>query len=56
MGERASLYFPFVLAVLFPPVGVMLGAVEWRKDRNVAVRLISVSLLAVVVWILILAL
>jgi len=50
MGERLSEYFPFILAVLFPPVGVLLGAVEFPKDRELGVRLIAVSLLAAVVW------
>ena len=50
MAERVNAYFPFVLAVLFPPVGVLLGAVEWPKDRAVAMQLITVSLLAAVVW------
>jgi uncharacterized membrane protein YqaE (UPF0057 family) len=52
MGERLSLYFPFILAVLFPPVGVLLGAIEWPKDRELGMRLIAVSLLAAVVWFL----
>jgi uncharacterized membrane protein YqaE (UPF0057 family) len=50
MGERLTEYFPFILAVLFPPVGVLLGAVEWPKDRELGMRLISISLLAGVVW------
>jgi len=50
MGERLSEYFPFILAVLMPPVGVLLGAIEWPKDRELGMRLISVSLLAAVVW------
>jgi hypothetical protein len=51
MGARLSLYFPFVLAVLFPPVGILLGAVEYPKDRELSMRLIAVSLLAGVVWV-----
>jgi hypothetical protein len=54
MGERLSAYFPFILAVLFPPVGILLGAIEWPKNRELGMRLISVSLLAVVVWVLVL--
>jgi hypothetical protein len=50
MGDRLSAYFPFILAVLFPPVGVLLGAVEYSKDRELSIRLIAVSLLAAVVW------
>ena len=50
MGERLSLYFPYILAVLFPPVGILLGAIEWPKDRELGMRLIAVALLATVVW------
>lgn len=53
MAERLNAYFPFILAVLFPPVGVLLGAVEYSKDRALSLRLIAVSLLAAVVWALI---
>jgi hypothetical protein len=56
MGERLALYFPFILAVLFPPVGILLGAIEWPKDRELGMRLIAVSLLAAVVWVLLLIL
>ena len=31
MGERLSAYFPFILAVLLPPVGVLLGVVEMQR-------------------------
>ena len=50
MSERLGAYFPFILAVLFPPVGVLLGAIEWPKDRELGMRLIAISLLAGVVW------
>ena len=50
MGERAAIYVPFALAVLFPPVGVVLGAIGLKEDRDTGMRLIVVSLLAAVVW------
>ena len=50
MGERLTEYFPFILAVLLPPVGVLLGFVEMQKDREAGVRIIVVALLAAVVW------
>jgi hypothetical protein len=56
MSERLTLSFPFILAILFPPVGILLGAIEWPKDRELGMRLIAVSLLAMVVWIVLLVL
>ena len=53
MGERAAIYVPYALAVLFPPVGVILGAVGLREDREMGMRLIAISLLAAVVWVFI---
>ena len=55
MGERLGEYFPYILAVLFPPVGVLLGAVEFPKDRDQGMRLITVSVLAALVWALLLS-
>ena len=52
MGKRLGFYFPFVLAVLLPPVGVMLGVVALQTDRDQGMRLIAVSLLAAIVWVL----
>jgi hypothetical protein len=53
MGERATIYVPYVLAVLFPPVGVVLGAIGLKEDRELGMRLIAISLLAAVVWVFI---
>jgi hypothetical protein len=50
MGERITRSFPFVIAVILPPAGVILGFVEMQQDREAGVRLIVVSLLAAVVW------
>ncbi len=50
MGERVGEYLPFILAVLFPPVGVLLGAIELQKDRDLGMRLIAVAVLAAIVW------
>ena len=52
MGERLSEYFPFILAVLLPPVGVLLGAVEMQRDREAGMRIVAVALLAAIVWVL----
>jgi hypothetical protein len=52
MGKQLNAYFPFALAVLLPPVGVMLGAVALQSDRAQGMRLIAVSMLAAIVWVL----
>jgi hypothetical protein len=50
VGERVAGIFPFVIAVLLPPAGALLGLVEMREDRELGIRLIVVSGLAAVVW------
>jgi hypothetical protein len=52
VGDRLSAYFPFVLAVLLPPVGVLLGLIEMQRDRETGIRLVVVALLAALVWVL----
>ncbi|MEI7625211.1 MAG: hypothetical protein WCK06_03600 [Actinomycetota bacterium] len=51
MSERANAIFPFAIAVVLPPAGILLGLLALtQEDRGVAIRLIVVSLLAAVVW------
>jgi hypothetical protein len=50
MGERLTAIFPFAIAVLLPPAGLLLGFVELRQDRELGMRLIVVAVLAAVVW------
>ena len=53
MGERASTIFPFGIAVVLPPAGVLLGALNIQQgQRDLGMRLIAVSLLAAIVWVL----
>jgi hypothetical protein len=53
MGERASNIFPFGIAVVLPPAGLLLGLLNIQQEnRALGVRLILVSLLAAVVWVL----
>ncbi|HEY8083447.1 MAG TPA: hypothetical protein VIE64_07845 [Solirubrobacterales bacterium] len=54
MGSRASTIFPFAIAIILPPAGVLLGFVELRQDRELGIRLIAVAILAAVVWTLLL--
>jgi hypothetical protein len=50
VGERLSQIFPFAIAVVLPPAGLLLGLVELREDRELGIRLIVVAVLAAVVW------
>lgn len=50
MSERLAELFPFAIAVVLPPAGLLLGAVELREDRDQGIRLLVVSALAAVVW------
>ncbi len=53
MGERASNLFPFGIAVVLPPAGLLLGLLNIQQDqRDLGIRLIVVSILAAVVWVL----
>ena len=53
MSSRASTLFPFAIAVLLPPAGLILGLAALQKpDRELGTRLIVVSLLAALVWVL----
>jgi hypothetical protein len=50
MASRVSTIFPFVIAVLLPPAGLLLGLVELRQDRERGIRLLVVAVLAAVIW------
>jgi len=53
VGERASNLFPFGIAVVLPPAGLLLGLLNIQQDqRDLGIRLIVVSILAAVVWVL----
>jgi hypothetical protein len=53
MGERASNLFPFGIAIVLPPAGLLLGLLNLQQEnRELGIRLILVSLLAAVVWVL----
>jgi len=52
---RLAVVFPFLLAVLLPPAGLLIGLSQLQKhgeERNLGVRLIVVSVLAAIVWVL----
>jgi hypothetical protein len=51
MGERASQLFPFGIAIVLPPAGLILGLLNIQQDeKELGVRLIVVSVLAAIVW------
>ena len=53
MGKRAPSLFPFGIAVVLPPAGVLLGLLSFQQgDRDLGKRLIAVSVLAAIVWVL----
>jgi hypothetical protein len=55
VAEFAARIFPFAIAVLLPPAGILLGLAGIpQEDRELGVRLIVVSVLAAVVWALLL--
>jgi hypothetical protein len=55
MNRRATEVFPFAIAVVIPPAGLLIGILQLtQEDRNTGVRIIIVALLAAVVWALLL--
>jgi hypothetical protein len=53
VGERATSLFPFGIAVVLPPAGFLLGILNLlQENRVLGIRLILVSLLSAVVWVL----
>jgi hypothetical protein len=52
VSGRLSSLFPFVIAVILPPAGLILGLAALREERDLGIRLIAVALLAALVWVL----
>ena len=50
MLERASVLFPFAIAVVLPPAGALIGLFTLREDRELGIRLIVVAVLAALIW------
>jgi small neutral amino acid transporter SnatA (MarC family) len=50
MRERAAAIFPFAIAVVLPPAGVLIGISAMNTDRELGTRIIVVAALAMVVW------
>lgn len=43
--------FPFLIAVLLPPAGLLIGLSQLDKDRELGLRILAVALPASVVWV-----
>lgn len=55
MKESATALFPFAIAVVLPPAGLLIGALQYtQEDKQLGVRLMVVALLAGVAWALLL--
>jgi len=51
MLDRLAAMFPFAIAVLLPPAGLLIGLSQLDKDRELGLRVAFVSMLASVVWV-----
>jgi hypothetical protein len=51
MLDRLAALFPFAIAVLLPPAGLLIGLSQLEKDRELGLRIAFVSMLASVVWV-----
>jgi hypothetical protein len=53
---RAAALFPFAIAVILPPAGLIIGLLQVAQgDRDSGLRLVVVSILAALVWALLIA-
>jgi hypothetical protein len=52
MGDWIPKAFPFAIAVVLPPAGLVLGLAALGEDRELGLRVMAVAVLAAVVWVL----
>lgn len=53
MGEKANRIFPFVLAFVLPPAGVILGLLYVQQgDPELGWRLVGAAVLGAILWVL----
>ena len=50
MRARAVEIFPFAITVVLPPAGLVLALVAADEDRELAIRLGAVALIAAAIW------
>ena len=54
--QSATEIFPFAIGIILPPAGIVLGLVASQQDQDLGFRIIGVSVLALIVWALLLTL
>jgi hypothetical protein len=52
VGDWIPKAFPFAIAVVLPPAGLILGLAALQENRELGLRVIAVAVLAAVVWVL----
>jgi hypothetical protein len=52
--ERANTIFPFAIAVVLPPAGLMVALFAATEDRDLGLRIGAVAVVAAAVWALLL--
>ena len=52
MGDWIPKAFPFAIAVVLPPAGLIVGLAALQQDKELGTRVIVVAVLAAVVWVL----
>jgi hypothetical protein len=50
MGDWIPKAFPFAIAIVLPPAGLVLGLAALGESRALGLRVIAVAVLAAVVW------
>jgi hypothetical protein len=55
MRDRLVEIFPFAIAIVMPPAGLIIGLLQMtQEDRGLGLRIVVVALIAAVVWVLLL--
>ena len=55
MNERATSIFPFVIAAVFPPAGLILAGAQFVDGhRDLAARIAGAAVLGAIIWALLL--
>ena len=50
MKERAAEIFPFAIAVVLPPAGLVLGLFAMENDRGLGTRICGAAIAGAVLW------
>jgi len=50
MGDWIPKAFPFAIAVVLPPAGLILGFAAMQENRDLGLRVMAVAVLAAFVW------